>query len=259
MASLNDLGAMNALLSVVNDGDEGSTDVVIAKYLLSNFNRLDELNIYDVAEGCFTTRQSIRRFCKDVGLDNFQSFKRYLTEEYDQASGYYFARTDIADYPAFLSGSILAMMAEINEASDAFAADFCARIHQARECVFLVSDIYTAACTEFQKQMILSDKMVRVVAKGYRDSGLLNSLDASDLVVVISISGRWAYEVGNAAELAAARVLITTVHDEKLGNAYDDIYYLSRAEQPAAKTVFHQYGIIYLLDLVQRRYRDMYC
>lgn len=265
MPSLNDFGAMNALLAVINNGDEGSSDVVIAKYLLTHFNRLESLSIYDIATECFTTRQSIRRFCRDLGLGNFQSFKRYLEHEYDHTSGYYFADAEGEsgeDYPAHLMFALTAMAADINKAAGLFADAFAGQMHAAYECVFLVSDIYTAACAEFQKQMILSDKMVRIVSKAYHESSLIANLSDEDVLVTISISGRWASEVGDSADLERTRahtVLLTTSHDGHLSASYDDVYLLSLSEQPSAKTVYHQFGIMYVLDLLQQRYREKYC
>lgn len=46
---LNRYGVLNSLISILNEGEEDSSDVVIAKYLLQNFNHLQNLNIYDMA------------------------------------------------------------------------------------------------------------------------------------------------------------------------------------------------------------------
>ena len=68
---LNILRLLNSLISLINDGEENSSDVVIAKYLLENYNQLQNLNIYDVAEKCYVDRSTIRRLAKKLGFDNF--------------------------------------------------------------------------------------------------------------------------------------------------------------------------------------------
>ena len=89
---LNKYGILNSLISVLNEGAEDTADVNIAKYLLQNFNRLQELNIYDIASECFVSRATIRRFSKKMGFDNFKDLKGQFINFHDT---YLFYRSGI--------------------------------------------------------------------------------------------------------------------------------------------------------------------
>lgn len=253
MQNLSKFGLMNALLGTINFGG-GKTDATIARYLLEHFNSLDELTIYDIAEACYTTRQQVRRFCKRLGLDNFRQFRKEQL-----AMEYYYANAPAPDYPQQLAGALADMALDVNASSEGWRARFCEQIHMARECVFLVSDIYSSACLEFQKQMILLGKMMRVVSNNFQTGSLFSSLTGNDLVIVVSISGRWAQElIGSINQTSAWRILLTSVTDESLRLNFDDVYHVSAHAQPQVKTAYHQFAIPYLLELVQKRYRDTY-
>lgn len=84
MAGINKLGFLNSLIEIVNNNmEEDAATSVLARYFLVNFNRLPELNIYDVAENCFVTRSSVRRFCQSLGFDNYKELKKQLENVQD--------------------------------------------------------------------------------------------------------------------------------------------------------------------------------
>lgn len=252
--NLSKFGLMNALIGIVNSGAENEADTVIAAYLLAHFNTLNELSIYDIAEACFTTRQSVRRFCQRIGLDNFRAFKKEQL-----AMEYYGDYHPVANYPEVLARELGLMAQEVNEVALPYLDRFCDEIHRADRCVFLVSDIYSAACLEFQKQLILYGKMVRIVSNNFQNNLVLGSLTERDLVITVSISGRWARELLELIEATSAwRVLITAMHDDDLISEFDEVFHVSRTDKPQVKTAYHLFAIPYLLEIVQKRYRDRY-
>ena len=80
MVEINKYGLLNALLNIINTYEEDSSKVVIAKYLLSNFSNINQINIYDAAEECAVSRASIRRFNQDIGFENFWNLKQEKLE-----------------------------------------------------------------------------------------------------------------------------------------------------------------------------------
>lgn len=256
MQDYNRFGIMNALLSVINAGSEGEADTAIATYLLEHFYTLPELTIYDIATACSTTRQQVRRFCQRIGLSNFRMFKRErLAMEYE----FYGSYRSVENYPAVLAHDLAQMALDINATAVPHLDRFCEQIHMADRVVFLVSDIYSSSCLEFQKQMILLGKALRIVSNNFQTNPVLHNLTARDLVVIISVSGRWARELIELIDSApACRVLITAMHDATLHANFDDVLPLSSSDQPQVKTAYHTFGIPYVLELTQQRYRDRY-
>ncbi len=252
----NRFGIMNALLGIMNSGAENETDTAIAAYLLEHFYALDELTIYDIAEACFTTRQQVRRFCQHLGLENFRVLKRErLAMEYE----YYGTYHHVENYAETLARDVAAMARDINVTALPHLDRFCEQVHMADRTVFLISDIYSSTCLEFQKQMIVLGKMVRVVSNNFQNNAILRGLTENDLVVTISISGRWARElIGLIGSAPAWRVLITAQHDTAVREGFDDVLPVSCSDKPRVKTAYHTFAIPYLLELCQARYRDLY-
>lgn len=247
-------GLLNSLLEIANRGSADHVDDVLAKYFLRHLNDLDRLTVYDIAEECFTTRQQVRRFCKRIGLDSIRELRDQVNEW-----EYYFFNPPIDDYPDYLMRSSVAMMQDVNDTTRETRRVFCELIRKARNCVFLVTDIYTGACIEFQKQMLILGKMVRMALGHYRTNIAVNELTEEDLAITISISGRAALEFAPLlATVSAPSVLITCVHDAALRSAFDHVIYLSAEDQPQAKTAYHLLAIPYFLDLIQKLYRDTY-
>lgn len=74
-SSIRHFNLMSSLLSVLNTTEYDATNSVLARYFLEHFDQLDQLNVYDVADACYTSRSGIRRFCQSIGLDNFSDLK----------------------------------------------------------------------------------------------------------------------------------------------------------------------------------------
>ncbi len=57
---------------------EGSTNAVIAKYLLENYRSLSGIGIKRLADECHVGIGSVSRFCKDIGLSDFAELKELI-------------------------------------------------------------------------------------------------------------------------------------------------------------------------------------
>lgn len=66
------------LLSAINSESKGSNNYRIAKYLIENINNLENLTLTELAKNCFVSNSSISRFCKDIGLNDFNTLKNQL-------------------------------------------------------------------------------------------------------------------------------------------------------------------------------------
>lgn len=68
------------LLSTINSEPIDSNNYKIAKYLLENLHSLEDLSISDLANECFVSNSSISRFCKEIGLNNFNTLKSQIIQ-----------------------------------------------------------------------------------------------------------------------------------------------------------------------------------
>ena len=71
------------LLSVVSTEPAGSTNAVIAEYLLTHRGEAAAMGVRQLAEACSVGTGSISRFCREVGLAGFTELQAALAEEAD--------------------------------------------------------------------------------------------------------------------------------------------------------------------------------
>lgn len=252
---INKWGLLNSLISLVNDGIEDQSEVTIAKYLLKNYNHIQDLNIYNIAEECFVSRATIRRMAKRLGFDNFKDLKSQFL---DFSDNYSFYRTGIDN--DMLGNTVAHQIFNMAQECEQFFTDYkieliIQQMKKASQIVFLTSDIYSRQSSEFQKAMILSGKMVRVVSAKFDENEILDKLEANDMLIVISISGFFVSQVIPFMEESnAKKILMTTVQEEIHKSIFDEIWYLSSQPQVKHRGVYTVYATQYCLEKIFTAY-----
>ncbi len=248
---LNKYGILNSLISILNEGMDDLADVTIAKYLLQNYNRLQDLNIYNVASECFVSRTTILRFAKKLGFDNFKDLKSQFSNFYDT---YLFYRSSI--YGNRTGISCVEEISNMARECELFftkerVASIVEDIHRATQIVFMTSDIYSRQSAEFQKAMILNGKMVRVISNKYENNEILDNLKQEDLLLVISVSGFFVTEIMPfIKENCAKKILLTTIHDKSYNKIFNEIWYLSETPKRGNRNVYTVFATQYCLEKI---------
>ena len=65
-------------LSTIASERNGSTNCMIASYILDHLNEVQNMGIRDIAEKCHVAMSSISRFCKEIGLRDYAELKELL-------------------------------------------------------------------------------------------------------------------------------------------------------------------------------------
>lgn len=257
--SVRHFSLMNSLLTVFNSTEPGDPENTLAKYFLDHFENLKELNVYDVAEECYTSRSGIRRFCQSIGFDNFSALKS-CEWEWETHRKFFIGYTDHPGFKGHLSNQIERMMMDVNEQVTEEDLDSLAQlIHDAENVVLLASDFSSMAVREFQQSMLFMHKIPQILTDSFGSENSLASLGPSDLVIVISASGNYARAArSELARSAACRVLVTTNHDCELQEFFDAVLHLSPDGHYGERTVYAKYGINYLFDLIYNRYFEKF-
>lgn len=255
----NKWGLLNSLISILNQADEDAARTVLAKYFLSNFGSLDNVNIYDVAEQCYTTRAAIRRFCQSLGYDNFKALKEEAKEYIEEGYRYYSSSENVEDYPGYLAAQIAEMAEDCNANMKGKTEKIAELIHSSKTVVFLVSDIYLKHCSEFQKQMIVNGKMIRIVGQKFDDNQLLRQLTPQDLLFTVSTGGFFEKVIRDLVSgFPCRKILMTSRHSQEYREIYDDVLYLCSHDLGRERTVYHIYAVEYCLNLVSAEYQKRY-
>ena len=256
---LNIMGLLNSLISLINGGEENASDVTIAKYLLENYNRLQDLNIYDIAEQCYVDRSTIRRLSKKLGFDNFKDLKKQFADFSIEYASY---RSGINNGKP--GNTVVQQITNMAKECENFFDDkrteaIIQEMHQASQIVFLTFDVYSRQSSEFQKAMILSGKMVRVITSKFENNEILPNLKDNDMLIVISLAGHFVSQVSHLiVENKAKKILLTTVRNELYNTIFDEIWYLSSSPKLEKRSVYTVYATQYCLEKLFAAYIKKY-
>lgn len=258
--NINRMSLLGSLFSVINENNQEDSNYVLAHYFLDNYHQLSELNIFNVAEECYVSRSSVRRFCKSIGYENFVELKKQF-KEYDNQYNHYMIHSNRDNYRERLTNEINEMIKELDKRMNVDEVEKIVEdIHKSRYVVFLTSDTSTAVVQEFQKSMIFFGKVIKIVSDMYTDKSLISSLDDRDVLFVISSTGTFAKASKEyLTENKAKKILITVNREKEFKEWYDKIYHLSAKDRSNdGRSVYGKYGISYMFDIIYSAYVRKY-
>lgn len=253
------LGLVDSLFRILDHNNIGNPDHAIARYFLENYARIGELNIYDVAAECYVSRSSIRRFCKQVGYDNFLDLKKEF-KQFDYQYNYFMEMHKGNDFRGYYAKEIIAMVQEVDELiSKAELEQMADHIYHSKRVFFLSSYSSSQCVMEFQRPLVLLHKIIQVMTDSNFDQETLLSLGSDDAVFMVSTMGNFARSnLSVLSRCHAYKALITTSHDESLVSTFDDIYYLTKDDYSNTKSVRGKFGTLYVLDILYNVYLKKY-
>ncbi len=272
---LNKISLLNTLCSVINSSHSSGLDCVLAKHFLKNIDHLSDLNVYDVAENCFCTRQSVSRFCVKIGFANFTEMKNYYNL-YDYQKWEYLNRLQVDDFRFDLINEINNMMNEINACfENRNIKEITNSLHESSSITVLIDSASISMVTFFQRAMIFCGKIVQILTNAYGDNSILEnmyqynekkrnpilkSLNKNDLLITISVTGNFAKATNDMVKKCKAKKIIVTLnHDNLFRESYEEIVYLSEADKShEGVNVYTVYGVNYFLDILFDCYYQEY-
>ncbi len=257
---------VTSLLLTLNGNYKDDTYFSLAKYFLENLDRLDTMNIYDVADQCFVSRSSIQRFCKYLGFDSFTMMKQQAPASIRHSSTFItFASNQ--DFETSFRNDMNAMLADVEHMADqqnlSTLADL---IYRSRNVVLVYAVTSNSGVREFQEEMIVTGKLIRIVSDATANMQLLEELDENDLLITTSATGNFALAiVDNLKAVKAHKVLVTLNRSSVLKNAYQKVYYLTETEvysdhitAHGDRNVYTKYAMTCFLDLLYHLYVTKY-
>ncbi len=257
---INRLSLLNSLFSIINENYEEDSNYKLAYYFLEHYHELSKLNIYDVAAECFVSRSSVRRFCQAIGYENFLDLK-IVFKEYDDQYSYYMLHANRDLYRERLTEEINSMIEELDRRMNTQEIEIIVdRIFNSRYVVFLTSETSTSYVKDFQRAMILHDKLIHIISEAYTDNTLIKRLDKRDYLITISATGTFAKASKNyIANCEAYKALFTYNREEEIKQPYDKVYHLSSIDRTyEGRSVYGTYGLNYVLDILYSAYIRKY-
>lgn len=96
-------------LSTIASEKNGSTNCIIATYILEHLDEVKDMGIKDLAKKCHVAISSISRFCKEIGLRDFVELRELLSSTdlyFEEQSNSQSLHQRIADYGKKINESI---------------------------------------------------------------------------------------------------------------------------------------------------------
>lgn len=258
-----ELSLINDLCLIVNTDTPTSPDTVLARFFLDNYHQISELSVYDIADACLVSRSSIHRFCQRLGYHNFKDMKadfKAVSTQYD----YFMQLAGREDFVVYMQLEMMKMIVDLNQQITKEILDKIAtRIHDSKEVILISSYSEKSYLQKFQRPLVLSGKIIRVVCDHFEEDDLqysfLKKLDKDSFVMVFSAKGIYASNMNEFIRtIPAYKALITSSYREDFKDTYDEIYYLSRDDYTNLKSVYSEYGINFFFDVLYSTYLRKY-
>ena len=180
-----------ALLSVLATEREGTTNAVIARYLVTHADRLQDLSVKGVATACSVGVGSVSRFCRDAGFSGFEELRSALAAagrsfEPMPGEGPFSAR---AKGHAELVGDALRRVAvTIDQRSLGLLVDDLASHERVFACGMLKAQ---AAAVDLQVDLLMLGRYVETSVSYADQLARIAKAGRDELVVVFSYTGSY--------------------------------------------------------------------
>lgn len=249
-----DLGLMSELIRIFDNEPQSEPDAILARFFLENYGEIGKLNIYDLADECFVSRSSVRRFCQKLGFENFKAFKEDFART-DYSYKYFTTLNTKQDFSSYMLGELAKMIIEMRDVTNDTLDGVADAIHDAHEVILVSSYHYEPILMEFQRPLVLAGKLTRLMHDRDLDRDYLRSLGREDMVILVSVMGSLARQSReDVSGITARKMLITASRAEGVGDGYDYVYFMSREDYSNIKSVYTKYGLPLYFDLLASRY-----
>lgn len=193
------------LLSTVNSEPIRSNNYKIAKFVLDNMTDLEKCTICELSKKCYVSVSSISRFCRYIGLEDFNELRCQIAK-YSEASShakkkFYFNGIELDDFTGAYINEVISNLERLKNSI------------KTEKIEELVSDIYeykkVSAFGYLQSQHVVlnlqtdlftNNKFVNTAMRFADQIDYINNADEDDLIIIFSESGSYfkrAYEDRN--------------------------------------------------------------
>lgn len=253
------LSLLYNLQTLYNAAKLGSVEHLLSKYLLDNYQKIGQLNIFVVSEENNVSRATVRRFCQLLGYANFKELKNHFSE-FDEGIAQYHDFYQQVDFLSKLKLEINTMFDELQEClTNREITQVVNRINMADEVIIIASSNLANNMRYFQQTMIVFGKRIRLVVSHDEFKALCTSLTNNSLILFFSITGLLAKTfVDEIKDCIAETYLFTNSRQAIFNQCFRRVYHLSSLNNLSSNhVIYYTYGITYVLDLILHKYRNM--
>lgn len=234
----------------VNDS-YNSVDKVLSEYFISNWDKANNFNIYEIAVECNVSRASIRRFAEKIGYGNFRNLKRMMIMNKQKTS-----RIAKENYRKMLTESIVSITEELDERMNSDQVKIiCDKIKNSKNFYIFSSGQSFSAVKDFQVRFAEYGKIAKLIYRQEDLKFLVENTNEEDLVLIISITGKLAVTSQKILkDLKCKKILVTVNRLIDFTPYFTKCYFLSHLDHSTNANMYRKYGLNYFLDILANEY-----
>ncbi|HEM2542541.1 TPA: MurR/RpiR family transcriptional regulator [Streptococcus suis] len=253
------LSLLYKLQNLYNTSSVGSVDFQLALYFINKYQQISELNIFDVAEENNVSRASVRRFCSQLGYENFKELKLHYIE-FDDGLDTYKDFYEQIDFISNLRLQINTMFSELeNRLSNRELKQIVTCIHHSDEVVVVASSTIANSMRVFQQTMAIMGKRISLVVSEEDFLNIEQRLTDKSLIIFFSISGLLAETFEDLLFDRVSKIfLFTNSRNPKFNQLFDCVYHLTSMDKADNRDIiYYTYGISFVLDSIIHEYSKL--
>jgi DNA-binding MurR/RpiR family transcriptional regulator len=265
MESYKSMGSItNTLLNYINTASRSDNYYDIAKNILNNINKIEQININDLAELCYVSPATISRFCRDIGFDNFQEFKKVAAINYSIDTDYSRVflglskekpEEAIENYTSSVFENIKYAFEKISiESLNKLAKD----IHDSKSVAFFGIQFLYNMGLHLQSRLIIMGKFMQAERSYEQQLHCAQNLDKNSLAIIVSVEGSYFYrftEIVDELKRNGVRiVLITQNLNSKFANMVDEVIVCGKSNSENEG----RFAVLYIIEVLVARYAALY-
>ncbi len=248
------------LFAVIEKEDPGSTNYIIADYIIRNSHKLEDISTVELAKACNVSKASISRFCRYIGLEDFLSLKlliRSFKPGRTILKKYTFKQTSNDDIINFINETD-EKIKSLKKHLDRYLLDqITTDIKNYQRVYFMGLQQSSAIAISLANDLMSFKKFTRALMDPKQINEVFKNATEKDLIIVFSATGTFFEKVLSRKNIIAKynppRIyFITTI----AVNDYDFVYrniYLDKEYNFASNLLINFYA-----SLIAINYKKLY-
>jgi len=225
-------------LSVLSSMKEDETNCQIATYILEHLDEVKSMSIVELAKSCYVSNSSISRFCRDMGMHDFNELKELLQSSertYHIVGNSNNRINNSYEYIERVKKGIDLVKESIDfEVLDRIVSDL---IQYKKVAAFGLLNAETVAMS-LQSDMMRLGKMINTKVSYQQQTAYLKKTGTEDLILIFSAKGMFLNSDFHHRLLKKKHkpkiILITSNYDIKKDDYIDEVLYYPMVQQEAS-------------------------
>lgn len=180
-----------AFLGAIASEKNGSTNSVVAAYILEHLDQVRGMGVTELARACHVSASSISRFCKDIGFDSYAELREVF-----ETSRLEFQQAGVGDTAAQRAQQVAqAICRGVSLVGDTLDMEkvrqLCGEIHRSARVAAFGLLKAEAAAVDLQCDLLMLGKQVYTNVSYPQQMEYLLTAGREDLVVLFSCTGAY--------------------------------------------------------------------